>query len=377
MKHENLLIVAESDRDANMLYAVRMFVPDPFIFLRARGENHIFLSDAELDRGRRQLRNCHVHSLAEHERRLGLNRKKPASAAQIIKQFLRAQKLRKVMVPANFPYGLARQLRDLKVKVKVKKNDFFPERAVKTTDELKKINAALIMAEVGLAEGIQALRRAKIARNGQLLLHHNVPFTAEKLRSIISIAIMQAGGSPRHSTVACGKHGCDPHEFGHGPLRANEPIIIDSLPRSQKTGYYGHIARTVVRGRATEEVRKMYHMVIRAQDAAFAKLQPGVAGRDVHECVQSLFEREGFKTTRRNGHSQGFLHGAGHGLGLEAREAPFIDAGSLDILQPQHVTTVEPGLYYHPVGGVRLKDVAVITEQGSRNLTEFEKILEI
>src|SRR5512136_524100 len=120
MNRENLLMVADSERDANMLYAVRMFVPDPFIFLRLRGKPHVVLGDLEIDRARQQARHCRAHSLShiqKQARNLGIA--KP-SLAQVIRLVLRAEGLKKVLVPYNFPIGLGRELRQLKIKVKVK-----------------------------------------------------------------------------------------------------------------------------------------------------------------------------------------------------------------------------------------------------------------
>jgi len=168
-----------------------------------------------------------------------------------------------------------------------------------------------------------------------------------------------------------------PHERGHGVLRAHEPIIIDVFPRSQKTGYFGDITRTVVKGRSSEAVRKLYHTVARGQDLGFARMESGVAGAEVHQAVKESFDREGYKTGKRNGRMQGFFHGTGHGLGLEIHEAPRVSAASNDTLRPGHVVTVEPGLYYSELGGVRLEDVACITNNGARNLTKFEKVLEV
>jgi Xaa-Pro aminopeptidase len=74
---------------------------------------------------------------------------------------------------------------------------------------------------------------------------------------------------------------------------------------------------------------------------------------------------------------EGFFHGTGHGLGLEIHEAPRIGATSTGVLKPGHVVTVEPGLYYPEIGGVRLEDVALVTKNVARNLTRFEKVLEI
>jgi Xaa-Pro aminopeptidase len=160
-------------------------------------------------------------------------------------------------------------------------------------------------------------------------------------------------------------------------LRANEPIIIDIFPRSQKTGYFGDVTRTVVKGRPSEAVRKLYYVVARGQEIAFEKLEANVRGVEVHNAVQDYFGREGYKTGKRNGRMQGFFHGTGHGLGLEIHEAPRLSAVSKDTLRAGHVVTVEPGLYYPELGGVRLEDVAYITANSPRNLTKFERVLEV
>src|SRR5437899_12029466 len=111
------------------------------------------------------------------------------------------------------------------------------------------MSAALMMAAVGIAECIQALKNSRIGKRGRLM-YHNVPLTSEKLRAIIDIAIIQAGGLAAHTIVAGGRQACDPHEQGHGALRAHAPIIIDIFPRSHKTGYFGDITLTEL-GRAS------------------------------------------------------------------------------------------------------------------------------
>jgi Xaa-Pro aminopeptidase len=99
---------------------------------------------------------------------------------------------------------------------------------------------------------------------------------------------------------------------------------------------------------------------------------------DVHKAVQQFFVQQGYKTGRRNGRMEGFFHGTGHGLGLEIHEAPRVGATVTETLRPGHVVTVEPGLYYPELGGgVRLEDVALVTTTGAKNLTRFEKVLEI
>jgi Xaa-Pro aminopeptidase len=101
-----------------------------------------------------------------------------------------------------------------------------------------------------------------------------------------------------------------------------------------------------------------------------------VDGKEVHDAILALFRREGFHTGRRNGRMQGFFHGTGHGIGLEIHERPRV-AGVSEKLKAGHVVTVEPGLYYWGVGGVRLEDVVVIGQRGARVLTRFPKFLEL
>lgn len=370
-----MLIVADSERDANMLYAVGMFVPDPFIYLNLGGRPHIVMNDLEIDRARAQAPHCRVLSLSAYQRKLRAAGVKKISLPKIIRQILQEKKIRRVVVPDSFPFGLARDLKKLGLKLKPSAG-IFPKRELKSADEVKKISAALAMAEVGMAEGMEVLRRAKIARDRKLI-YHGVPLTSERLRAVIDCAILQANGLAANTIVAGGRQACDPHERGHGPLRAHEPIVIDIFPRSQRTGYFGDITRTVVRGHASEPVRKLYDTVRQGQKIAFGKIRARVKTADVHRAVQDFFVQQGYKTGRRDGRMEGFFHGTGHGLGLEIHEAPRLSAGSAETLQPNQVVTVEPGLYYPGIGGIRLEDVALVTANGARNLTRFEKVLEI
>jgi Xaa-Pro aminopeptidase len=373
---ETLLMVADSERDANMLYATGLFVPDPFIYLHTTGRPLLVLSDLEIDRARAQAPHCRVVSLSQYQQKLRVRGIQRPGLAHVVRQILREKGVRRVSVPDSFPFGLATDLEKLGVRVRARAGGFFPEREIKSAAEVRKISAALVMAEVGMAEAMQVLRAAKIGRDRRLL-YHNLPLTSEKLRSVIDCAILQAGGLAANTIVAGGRQACDPHERGHGPLRAHELIIIDIFPRSQKTGYFGDITRTVVRGRASEAARKLYDTVFQGQKIAFKKVRAQTPTGDVHRAVQEFFARQGYKTGRRNGRMEGFFHGTGHGLGLEIHESPRLGASSTGQLQPGQVVTVEPGLYYPEIGGVRLEDVALVTTNGARNLTRFEKVLEL
>ena len=371
-----LLIVADSERDADMLYATGLSVPDPFIYLNFGRRPLIVLSDLEIDRARKQVPHCRAVSLSACQQKLRRDGVKFPGVPHVIRDLLRERKVRRAVVPDGFPLGIAKELKKLGVKVRPRPGHFFPKREFKTADEVRKISAALVMAEVGMAEGIQALRLAKIGKNRQLI-YRGSPLTSERLRAVIDCAILQACGTAANTIVAGGKQGCDPHERGFGPLRADEPIILDIFPRSQKTGYFGDITRTVVRGRASEAVRKLYDTVFHGQKIGLQKIRAGTSTSEIHQCILQFFVQRGYHTGKRNGRMEGFFHGTGHGLGLEIHEPPRMGATSRGKLISGQVVTVEPGLYYPEIGGVRLEDVALVKTDGMRNLTRFEKVLEV
>ena len=136
------------------------------------------------------------------------------------------------------------------------------------------------------------------------------------------------------------------------------------------------MSRTIVKGKASPELKKQWKAVKDAQEWAIDHLKAGVNGRTIHEGILERFEKQGFKTGNINGRMQGFFHGTGHGLGLDIHEAPRVS--KMDhILKEGTVVTVEPGLYYAGVGGVRIEDVVYITRTGCEVLSKCPKILEI
>ena len=367
------LIVADSEHDANLLYATGLFAPDPFIFLEMRGKRYAVLTDLEIDRARKQATVDRVLSYTRYLNRLKRQGIPKPRQSDVVRQVLKEFRVRAVAVPSSFPLGLAKGLRG--IRIRVKPEPFFPEREVKTPQEVRKISRALWLAEEGMHAAMDALHACRIGRDS-FLYRRGLKVTAEHLQGVINATVAGLGGVAGRPIVACRNQGCDPHEAGHGPLRANQPIIIDIFPRDTSTGYHGDITRTVVRGRASDAVRKLWLTVAQAQEMAFGKLHAGVDGRDVHQTVVDFFKSEGYPTGQHRGRMRGFFHGTGHGLGLEVHEPPRLSVVSAP-LKTGHVVTVEPGLYYWGIGGVRLEDVALIGPRRARILTTFPKLLEI
>jgi len=176
--------------------------------------------------------------------------------------------------------------------------------------------------------------------------------------------------------VAIGDQGVFPHENGSGNIKANTSIIVDIFPRSRKNYYYSDMTRTFCKGKASDELKRIYNTVYDAQRMAMDKLHAREDGNKIHQFVKMYFENKGFKSGIQNGVLQGFFHGTGHGLGLDCHEYPYIGNKSC-ILPENSVVSVEPGLYYLGIGGVRIEDIVRVTENGIENLIDFDKKLEI
>ena len=368
------LIIASSEACADLLYATGFRAPDPVVFLQDGAEKLLLLTDLELDRGRREAKVSRVDSFSEVEKNVQGGKKKKPAHARVVAAWLRANKTRSVVVPADFPLGLSRLLKKEGVRLKPAKGPFFPEREIKSRAEVRAIEAAIRIAEAGMSRAMEILKSAVPRKDGSLVLGRRT-LTSELLRAEIEMAIVRAGGEARGDTiVAGGDQACDPHGRGSGPLRANELIIIDIFPRDTRSGYFGDITRTVVRGKATDAGRKLWETCLAGQDMALEKMKPGNQGGVVHESIKAYFAEQGYPTEIRDGRWQGFFHGTGHGLGLEIHEAPRFAAATF---LPGHVITVEPGIYIPGIGGVRHEDVALVTRRGPKLLTKAPKPLEI
>ena len=136
------------------------------------------------------------------------------------------------------------------------------------------------------------------------------------------------------------------------------------------------MTRTYLKGRAPERIKKLYNTVKEGQKIGLGMVSDGVAGETIHKAITTHFDNQGFKTGLIRGRQSGFFHGTGHGVGLEIHEAPRVSVGG-GCLQTGHVVTIEPGLYYPGMGGVRLEDMVVVQPNGHINLTKHPCRLEI
>lgn len=372
---KHILLYAASEADADVLYATGFFAPDPFVFIKtAPGRRIMVMSDLEIDRARATANADRVLSMSHYTALAKKRLRKNPAPGDIIAEILRDLRIRHVNVPSGFSTGVADRLRSHGIRVDAAPGSLFPERIHKSAAEVRHIVDAMRATEAGMQRAIDLLRRARV-KNGWVVLNGK-KLTAEDVRLAANLEIFARGSIPAHTIVAPGKHGCDPHDVGSGPIRAGEPVIIDIFPRSEKTGYFADITRTVVKGTPRPGVRELYDAVLAAQRGALRMIKPGAVASDIHGAILAVFEKRGFKTGQIDGRMQGFFHGTGHGLGLEIHEAPRIAMNDTR-LDAGMVVTVEPGLYYAGIGGMRIEDTVLVTRTGMRNLTRFPKFLEI
>lgn len=373
------LCFADSETNADLYYLTRFLAGDPFLYVETGGKKTLVLSDLEIDRGRKEAtvdEFVRLQKITEEvKKRFAEPPRDPAvRIGAHIHIFAQERGISAFEVPGSFPVAVADVLRGHGLGVRWLPPPFVPERAIKSAEEVEHIRHAIGHTEAAMTAAIDRIRKATI--RGNRLYEGSEPLTSEQVRTTAHRVLFERDCHAYEPIVAGGDQGVDPHERGHGPLPANLPIILDIFPRDNRTRYHGDMTRTVVRGRASEEAKRMFAAVREAKAVGERMLKDGVDGNAVHEAVKKTFEERKFETGERGGRMVGFFHGTGHGLGLAVHEYPGLGQVP-ETIRAGHVVTVEPGLYYPGTGGVRLEDDVLVTAGGCTNLCTFPEEFEI
>ncbi len=168
------------------------------------------------------------------------------------------------------------------------------------------------------------------------------------------------------SLVQFGADSALPHgEAGARKLASGDAVLLDIGARVE--GYPSDITRTAFYGAASEQMRRIYQLVLEAHLAAAAVLRPGAVARDVDRAARDVITAAGF--------GDKFTHRVGHGLGLEVHEPPSMHGKDSTVLAPGMVVTIEPGIYLPGVGGVRIEDDYLVTAEGAERMTTADRQL--
>ncbi len=368
---------ASSEVDADILYGSGFFAYDPFLYLEHRGRSILVVTDFECDRARTESTADEVWPagvLAAEDHRNRRKQQPDLTPGGLAAALLRRLKIRRVSVPEQFPVGMARGLERAGFEVSVLDALAYPSRLIKKPEEIAGITRVQRRVERAMRAAEAMLRRSRIAKDRLILAGRTL--TAEDLRRVINLTLMEADIVAAQTVVAPGDQAVDPHNLGSGPIRPHQPVVIDIFPRSSRTHYFADMTRTLLKGRPSPALRKQYQAVLQAQQTGLAMIRPGVAVRTVHRAVAECLRRLGYPTGERDGRLQGFTHSTGHGVGLEIHEPPKIGIVSPAVrFRRGMVVTVEPGLYYLGTGGVRIEDLVVVEARGIKNLTRYPKKL--
>lgn len=369
------LIIDKSEDNADLFYKTRFFVPDPCIYIEHKGEKILVLNDLEIDRGKQEATVERVLSFSDYSKKIDSSKKKTPGFPEIVDLIFREYKIKSALVPGRFPLKYADNLRKLGYTITPKNSyPFYQERLIKNSDEIRFIRKSLRDTARSMKLAVDIISESSINKNN--LYYKGKLLTSEFIKGEINSFLSRSGYTASHTIVASGFQGSMPHHSGRGPIKAHSPIVIDIFPRSQETGYFGDMTRTIIKGSPSEELRKMYKTVRDGQIVGIKKIKHGVKSKLVHKQIAEHFEKCGFKTCRLNGKPQGFIHSTGHGLGLEIHEPPRVSSGD-EVLVEGNVVTVEPGLYYEKLGGIRIEDVVVVTRDGCKVLSRFPKKFEV
>jgi len=378
------LLISGSEHHADMLYVSGMFVPDAFIVIGIIEDGdttwHGLLSPLEVDRAQAESKLDAVHLDSHwHEKAAQYGWKRSLSTAAAA--FLREHKLEDVLVPADFALLAANDLKELGFQITPSPASLFPERVIKSNHEIKQLTLAEKLTAQSMLQAENFIAACGINNDGLVTFpsqhaQAGKVIRSEDIRAVIETFLIGKGAVPSHTIVACGTQSADPHNMGSGVIAAHQPIIIDIFPRLVSSGYWGDMTRTYVKGIASPELKKMYQTVLEGQDIGLNMVTSGADTTIIHQNITHHFDEQGFKTGIVNGKQGGFFHGTGHGVGLDIHEAPRVSKGGA-ILEERMVITIEPGLYYAHIGGVRLEDLVVVRQQGCDNLTQFHRQLEL
>lgn len=207
----------------------------------------------------------------------------------------------------------------------------------------------------------------------ETVLHDTLPkikvgMTEKEIAADLLVGLFKGGSEalPFDPLVQTGASGATPHA---GPsdrkVQEGDLLIIDIGARYH--GYVSDITRTFAVKSLNEKAKQIYQVVKAANEAGRAASKPGVTGQAVDRAARTVIEDHDY--------GEYFIHRTGHGIGLEGHEPPYMVEGDTQVLTPGMAYTVEPGIYIQGVGGVRIEDDVVITENGAECLTTFSREL--
>jgi len=370
----DVLIYGDTIRSPELRHEIPLTIPDGFLYAEHGGRRYVAVSGLEVPR-LREVDSLQILSWDQlgWEELLAEGVGREELYLHIAERACGVIGLRSAIVPAAFPLELADHLRASGLDLTPDRPAFAERRRVKNDAEIEGIRRAQRAAEAAMDAARELLRRAQT--DGERLVVDGEPLTSEWLKRVIGDVFSAHDVAADELIVSHGPQSAVGHELGFGPIAPREPIVIDIWPRDRETSCFADMTRTFCVGEPPEELAEMHRLVKQALDEAIAKVAAGVSGHAVFRGTCELFQQHGYRTqlTKDMGEvlEEGFIHGLGHGVGLEVHEEPGLGLAEGGPLVAGDVVTVEPGLYRPGFGGCRLEDLLLVTDDGAENLTSY------
>ena len=377
----DVLIIADTIRSPELRHEVPLAVPDPFFYAEVGGKRSVVVSS--LESGRISELGTDLQVLTYEDAGIDGLLKRGLDAYVLDRELYlgacRQLGLESATTPDGFPLGYADHLRANGIELTSDQRFFDERRRVKTEHELAGIRRACRAVEAGVAVGVEMLRGA--SRSNGVLTLNGEPLTCERIQLEVERAFGERGAAAEEFVVSHGAQTATGHETGSGPIASDDVVLFDLFPRDRESGCYSDFTRTFSVGRQSEELAEYHRLAKEALDLAVGAVKPGVKGSDIHRLVCDFFHEHGHKTQlhKEEGESlvDGYFHATGHGVGLEVHERPGVGRVESEPLVEGDVIALEPGLYRHGYGGVRVEDLLLVTADGAEVLTHYPYHFEI
>ena len=369
-KPKPIVLLSGGHGDTDFIYATGFDV-ETAVYLRfAETDDILYTSPLEIDRARAQAKASQV--LFDQDAYANDAWADLAAKKVLERGFARAR------VSPRLHAHFLEELRAAGLEPVVDRELFRAERRHKSAEEAAAIEEAQHAAEAAVVEVVTQLVKADI-KDGLLWLEGS-PLTSERLYAKAQLLLGEKGFTCPDMIIAGSPENAMPHFRGEAQIKANAPVIIDIFPASRSSHFNGDITRTVVIGEISDEVKRMHAAVLQALDAGIESVAPGVPCRDVHHGVCQVLVDLGYGTTTPGyeGNQDGpkLNHSTGHGIGLDVHEEPKIRTSEKSLLHEGDVITIEPGLYQMGLGGMRIEDLGIVTNDGFRNFTTLTRSLD-
>jgi Xaa-Pro aminopeptidase len=327
----NLLYFTELLGAADSLGALMMLVP-------SEGENILYVYGVNYEWIKAEARNCSVELVKRGE-----------DIVKKIAEQVRSQKLKPLGFDAMNVLTYQKLSKALKnTRLEAKSEYIWNLRRIKDADELKKMRKAAELTVEGMQTAYETIKSG--VREYEVAAE--IEYTM-RTHGSYGVAFDTIVASGLHSAYPHG--GCSERKFKNGDL-----VVVDigAIYRN----YRADMTRTFVVGKPSAKQEKIYTIVKMAQEKAFQKMREGVKAAEPDAVARGIIDKAGY--------GECFVHGLGHGVGLEVHEQPVLNSTSKDVLEAGNVVTDEPGIYIVGFGGFRIEDTVLIEKGKSERLTE-------